>query len=266
MLHILTFRKKINKQNNGFTIVEMLIIAPIVILVIGTFIYTVVKLTGDVMATRAANTLAYDIQDALNRIEQDLTLSKEFLSTNNITITSPQGSNNVTAPFTISPNPTLILNTYTTKNNPMDSSRTLIYTKTPNACGTSLETRNEPLMSNTVYFTTTNISTNVTTLWRRVIMPANYNTIGCSTPWQQPSCQTAAPTYPICKAMDIKLLNDISTFSIAYYKKDQLTPAGTPAEAETAKVTITVGTTSAGRDISQTGTVRATKLNSSTSP
>jgi len=266
MPHILTYRKKTGKKVNGFTIVEMLIIAPIVILVIGTFIYTVVKMTGDVMATRAANTLTYDMQDSLNRIEQDVTLSKEFLSTNSFTVPSPQGSDNNLTKFVATSGPTLILNTYATKDNPMSSDRTLIYTSTPNPCG-PLETKNYPIMTNTVYFTTTNVSTNITTMWRRVIIPSDYSSIGCNgaQPWQRPSCLSSkVGVIAFCKVQDIKLLDNISTFSIAYYKKDQVTIASTPSEADTVKVTITVSTKSAGRDISQTGTVRAIKLNSST--
>ena len=89
-----------NKANNGFTVVEMLVVAPIVILFIGAFISAIVSMTGQVLISRASNSLMYNIQDALNRIEQDTKISNKLLATNDITgLTSPQGYNDDTTPF-----------------------------------------------------------------------------------------------------------------------------------------------------------------------
>ena len=50
-----------SKNNNratksfGFTVVELLVIAPIVILTIGAFVATIVNMTGEVLASRGAN-------------------------------------------------------------------------------------------------------------------------------------------------------------------------------------------------------------------
>lgn len=63
---------------HGFTIVELLVIAPIVILTITAFISVIVNMTGDVLASRSSNLVAYDIQDALSRIEEDVKLSSTF--------------------------------------------------------------------------------------------------------------------------------------------------------------------------------------------
>ena len=56
----------------GFTLIEMLVIAPIVVLAIGAFLTVIISMTGEVLASRGANTLTYNIQDALNRIDQDV--------------------------------------------------------------------------------------------------------------------------------------------------------------------------------------------------
>ena len=64
--------------SKGFTLVEMMVIAPIVILLIGAFIAAIVGLTGEVMSSRGSNVVAYDLQDALNRIEEDVKLSTSY--------------------------------------------------------------------------------------------------------------------------------------------------------------------------------------------
>jgi len=80
-----------SKFTRGFTIIEMLVIAPIVILTIGAFVTAIVNMTGDVLASRVTNVLTYNIQDALSRIEEDVKQSTSFIAGNNVTITSPQG-------------------------------------------------------------------------------------------------------------------------------------------------------------------------------
>ena len=262
----------------GFTIVELLIIAPIVILTIGAFITVIVSMTGEVLATRSANALAYNIQDTLNRIEEDVKLSTTFLEANHVSLTSPQGYNDDTATnfANVGANGNmLILNTLATTGNPLSSTSGLVYlTNSPNACASPQVNQNTPMTMNVVYFVKNN------TLWRRSVMPSNYLTAGCSTPWQQPSCTTAGG---FCKTQDVRLLDGInaSDFVVQYFNTADATAANsvasdsaaTPSDryaalqsTTTVGATINVTKTAAGREISQAGTIRATKLdiNSST--
>lgn len=123
---------------------------------------------------------------------------------------------------------------------------------------------------NVVYFVKNNA------LWRRTIAPANYETAGCAIPWQQPSCavgQTAA----FCKTEDIKLLDNItvSDFTVEYFTSADTSTANadasdttkTVAERNTALqssttvgVSLSVTKTVAGREVSQSGSVRSTRL------
>src|SRR5680860_246141 len=110
-----------NRQipRRGFTLVEMLIVAPIIILVIGIFISAIINITGDVMSVRGVNSLSLSIQDALNRINQDVEASGGYLATNNITLTSGQGYDNGTSAFHNASTDAaignmLVLNTYAT--------------------------------------------------------------------------------------------------------------------------------------------------------
>lgn len=268
-------------KKNGFTIVEILVVAPIIILVIGTFITVVVNLTGQVLASRESNNIAYNIQDALNRIEQDVKVSNSFLAKNNITpLTSPQGYNDDTTDFTnISsslPN-ALILEEYAIANNPKSTGRSLIYLNTPNACNSALLTQNQPMKINIIYFVRNN------TLWRRTIMPSNYKTAGCDAntpaispaiPWQQPSCEPSK-TDSICESKDVKLVDGISNtagFNMKYYDNPDSATENTVVTTDlnettrstafqsikSVKITISSTKNIAGKEVSQSGILRAT--------
>lgn len=266
-----------DKKNlkHGFTIIEILVVAPIVILVIGTFISAIVSMTGEVLVSRGTALLSYNVQDALNRIEQDITTSDAYLATNNINIVSPQGYNNDTTYFhnADTTNGTmLILNTYAATENPLSSTRNTIYIpNTPNACSSPSINKNIPVVMNTVYFVKNN------TLWRRTIATGSYATIGCSIPWQQPSCAPGV-TNAFCKTQDIRLVDGIQSggFSVRYYPSPISTTASpiasdsTQTDADrlvalqtnsTAVVTITATNTIAGRSVTQTGTIRAISPN-----
>ena len=271
--------KFMNIKRRGFTVVEILIVAPIVILVIGAFISAIVSMTGEVLVSRGSTSLLVSIQDALNRIEQDITTSGAYLATNNINIVSPQGYNDDTSSFhnaDATNGSMLILNSYATTENPLSSTRNAIYIpNTPNACGSPSINKNIPVVINTVYFVKNNI------LWRRTIAADNYAIIGCSVPWQQPSCAPNV-TNPFCKTQDIRLVDGIQSggFSVGYYPSPTSTIANITASDSTqtdearlaalqanstVAVSITATNTVAGRNVSQTGTIRATSPNNNKS-
>ena len=276
--------RRTNSREFGFSLVEMLIVAPIVILMIGIFVSAIVSMTGDVLSTRGSNALAFNVQDALDRIAADVKLSGGLLATNNIPLSAPQGYNNDTTNFhnADATNGTmLILNTYATTNNPQNSTQSLLYMSgQPYACNSTQIKQNPPVMFNIVYFIKNS------TLWRRVIAPANYATVGCvggsvGVPWQQPSCYPGI-SGTICKTQDQKLVEGVaaSGFSINYYSSPNTTTvnsiAGDNTKSDsirsaalqttgTVSVTITATGKVAGRDISQTGTVREISPNNNTS-
>jgi len=270
----------LNKNNHkrGFTLVEMVIVAPIVILMIGVFIGAIITMTGDVLASRTANVLAFNIQDALNRIDQDVKLSGGLLATNNITLTSPQSFDDTATPNfkNVGTNgPMLILNTYATTENPSSPTKSLMYLSgQPNACGLENISQNPALMMNVVYFVKNN------TLWRRVIAPTGYETSGCrgavvGAPWQQPTCKPGTVVSTYCKTQDTKLVEDIQTggFNVNYF----LTPGATtptnssdPSDSvrqavidttKTIDVSISATKNVGGRSVTQSGTIRTVSPN-----
>ncbi|MES2630503.1 MAG: hypothetical protein V4611_00935 [Patescibacteria group bacterium] len=272
----------------GFTLIEMMVIAPIVILAIGSFIAVVVSLSGEVLSSRASNVLAYDVQGALNQIETDVKLSSSFLAANSISFNAtnnPQGYGAVGSTTNFSSTggtsgTSLILASPATNADPLSTTARMIYlANDPNSCATYAEySKNEPLMTNIIYFTDS-----AGTLWKRTVMPYGYDNAalrcGANTTWQRPSCQIGY-TNAFCKTNDEKLVEGVGStgLSINYYPTaDSTTPSSTatsPTEAtrkdalksmQTVSVTIVAGDTIAGRDISRSGTLRVTRLDTNAS-
>ena len=262
----------------GFTLVEMLIVAPIVILVIGVFVSAIVNMTGEVLSSRGANALTYSVQNALNTIDADVKTSGGYLAKNNIPLSNGQGYDNGTLEFhnanDTSIGAMLILNSYATTAGPLSSTRSNIYiTGQPNTCISTLVSQNTKLIMNIVYFVKND------SLWRRVIMPSTYESAGCNVPWQKPTCVPGydSAIYTFCKANDTKLVEGISAsgFDVDYYAAGS-TSANTTANdsnqtdaarqttmrtTNTVSVTINATKTIAGRDIIQSGTIKSVSAN-----
>lgn len=263
-------------KKNGFTLVEVLVISPIIILTIGAFIIAIVTMTGGVLASRAQNSMTYDVQDALSRIEQDVNLSTTFLGTNNFNLSAGQGRSSDTTKFQVN-NTTLgdvlIINSLVTNESPLSQNAKIVYlANTPHSCGGSYFD-NRPLEKNIVYFVEDN------TLWRRTILPASYDSNICDGPsWDLPSCK--AGTYnssSFCKVDDVRVLDDVASggFRVSYFNKvsDGTSIVVAPsisgeqktsvlAGAQTVAVEIRLSKFVAGRELTRTESIRATRLES----
>lgn len=259
------------KKSDGFTLIEMLIIAPIVIIAISGFIALMVTIVGKVLLSRDQTAVTYDTQNALDRIEQDVKLSSKFLTTTG-TLPSPQGSDSNftgTAAFTNTSN-TLILNMLATDSNPRSWDRWLMYyDNQPNPCG-STETANRVFSVRVIYFI------NNGTLWRRTYVPpwnTNTTTPDANTictysssyyPWQQNSCSPGY-TSSQCQTQDERIMNNISALNVQYYSTPGSTTdigASNAESATTVSVSITGSKTTAGNPFTVTSSIRGTKLNS----
>jgi len=274
----------INKHSNGFTVTELLIVAPIVVLVIGTFIAAIVNMTGDVLVSRSQNSLIYNINDTLSRIEQDIKLSSSFLpstsaGTNGIPPTAPQGADNSTNLDFKNINTTgsvLILKSVATIDNPLSSTRNLVYLKGSKSCSDSGIDQAEAMPVDVIYFVKNG------TLWKRTVMPSGYDTGGCNaitkaaaTPWQLPTCAPGL-SGTICKTQDTKLVDGIADntgFIVNYYSSPSSTTPNTIASditkndatrltalqsVNTVNVTINSTISIAGRDVNQSGEIKVT--------
>lgn len=241
----------------GFTLVEIMIIAPIVILFIGAFIALVVNLTGESLRLREKNEATYNVQETLKNIRSEVALATSFQTTTG-NLASPQGKNSSTLPFTnttANEPDTLIMKATATTKSPIDPSRTPVYSGT-GAC----DSKNAVYLYYIVYFVKDG------SLFKRTILPQQ---AACATPWQRGSCEdsvvAANPT--ICKKSDEKLLDNVASLEIEYYA-DAASTSPLPDTSATSARNISVAITStkdvAGQSISYSSTTRITSLNAAT--
>ncbi len=254
-----------NKFQKGFTLVEILIIAPIVIIVISGFVALMISIVGDVLTSRDQSNMSYEIQDGLDRIEQDIRLTTQFLATSDTQI-APQGSDsNFTGTAAFTSSNSLVMGGLATDKNPADNTRKLIfYAKQPNDCGAQ-ESYNRVFQSKIIYFIKNG------SLWRRTILP-NYNTnvtpddnTVCAAPWQQNSCSPGYNIATRCQTNDIEVTKNVKTFTVKYLSSAGSTTdlgAAQALSANAIEVQINGEKLTAGRTVATSGTIRGTKLNS----
>jgi len=261
-------RAKHETRNDGFTLVEILIVAPVIIITITIFIGVIVTMTGDVLRTKGSTDIVHETQVALAQIEDDARLSTEFVASSYIT-NSPQGivtGNYDTGGAAISTTGSpakLIIRVLTTTQNPSLTTRALVYASS-NSCGTLTDI---PYAADIVYFLKTNADS-TQSLWRRVVFgtAASAGT-GCPTPWQLPSCSPGYTNLTYCKADDAKLLDDVSTMGVEYYTAAALdsgaaSSATTSSTMVAAKITLATTNTVAGRTSTNSSALFAKRGNS----
>ncbi len=246
----------------GFTLVEVLVVAPIIVLFIGAFIGLVISLTGDSLQNRTTNEVTYQVRSALDAIEAENSRTSDAYLVSTGSLTSPQGSDGATGAFTVTNNDTsatdtdvLILKAPATTQDPVNPNRNLIRYNTPNACNSTNVTQNAYYPVTTVYFVSSG------TLLQRTILPSSGTP--CSTPYQKSSCQTAGSG--VCAVADTKLAENVTTFSVQYLDAaGAAVSSANPAMATSLKVTLKVNRSVAGRTISYSGNLQTTALNKST--
>lgn len=265
---------KYRKKLSGFTVVEVMIMAPILMLVIGVFIGLIVELAGQSVVSRTQSQAVYDVQDAISRIEQDVKTSIGFLATNSVTIASPQGLNNDATNFLnvaqqSASDRILILNMGATTLNPNDPAVKPVYAvNSPSVCTSVNVVYNTVMKYNVVYFLRSG------SLWRRTLMPSTYTSLAtwCSTPYQRPSC-AAGQVNAMCATEDVEVLPNATVFDLNYYTDASNLTANTVVNnsanttatrdaaflgLSTVKVDLTSSRSIAGKTVTKTGTARIT--------
>lgn len=241
-----------NRRSAGFTLVEVLVIAPLVLLLVGVLVGAIVVLTGDTLRSQGQASMTHELQNALNYIERDIRQSETFMSASGA-LPSPQGSNNGTAQFTTG-NALLILQTRVTTNPFADNRELVVYADQPNACSSPDAIQNTPLTMTVVYFLRDN------SLWRRTILPANTATGAgvCQQPGEVNSC-TPTVSHSRCTQSDMRLVRNADTSTIEYFSSPAgTTPIAATAAASARSVNVNLNTTRtiAGRELSRAQQLR----------
>lgn len=215
-----------NKPTAGFTLAEVLVIAPIVILVIAGVIGFIIWITGNALSSNARNNGLYEGQLAKNRMLEDIRVSTSYEPTSFNDISSPLGADFDDTIFQLNPDlnddtvrdtdlsAILILKVPARKGSVQDPVREIIYSNTPFSCG-SEEEKNEPYYLNVIYYLRANTGTEASSfsMWRRVIH--NPDQTPCASAGEISEKQSCAPdvmgTDPdVCQTQDTKVISRMS--------------------------------------------------------
>ena len=217
-----------SQKQSGFTLVEVMIVAPIAVLVVGVFIGFIVALTGDALQSTARSQLLEELGSAHEQIRRDARLATEFRATS-FPATSPQRPNNSsgTATFTTANTSQNINNAYTllilrtnaTDKDPFDPTRTIVRKEVGGACSSA----NDPYQVDIVYYAKSNIPddhdspSSTWSLWRRVL-PDRSSTPCGAPPWQRPSCAIGQDmTTGTCQTEDQLVLKSLQPYALGVW-------------------------------------------------
>lgn len=251
------------QRQGGFTLIEMLVVAPMIILLIAAAIAAITSLTGQSLVLQTRNEMTYNLQNALNDIENDAVKATAFVQTSGV-LPSPQGSdNNFTGTAAFTSDTALVMGVLGTDVNPLDPAHQIIYyANQPNPCGSTAQI-NRTFITKVIYYVYNG------SLWRRSIVPSNntsnnndYTT--CGTPWQRNSCSPGYTNTSQCKTEDVEEFKGVTSFTVQYYAAPDSTSTLTAANARQAKtvvVTLNGSQTIAGQTVTVGGSTRATRLN-----
>ena len=268
----------------------MLVIAPIVVIAISVFVGLLLSMSNEAAKTQLENKSVYKVQDALDTIERDVRLTSRFLAGNEFYVARWQkynydGTTGPTNSYTnIGPRGNmLILRTVTTDRNPLNPDRMLVYNN--DAPVGDSNPRDDPVCApdklltnsfntvNIVYFVR-DIGDGKNSLWRRVLVNSNDST--CLTgAWQKGSCSPTT-TDSECPAKDIRLVDDVSNFTIDYYlDSNSSSPHAVPTNPahsgdtreaymksmNAVNVSITANSTVGGKPVEHTASIRTARMN-----
>ena len=254
----------------GFTLIEVAIVVPILALTVLSLLGALTAIIRTSAMSRSQINITYDLQTALDTIEDDVLLTSLLLPTIDsaaggvITVSDPYKptSNGGTWSYLgdTSATRTLILRRYATTTNSNASARQAVYLNA-NGCGPTTIYTNEALSVNIVYFVKNN------NLYRRTLTDTSKST--CSTQYQKQSCPVGSIDIK-CKADDEMILANVTNFNITYltdsrsdtaYDAYSVGNSGLVSTASTIKIDITASAGLGSQAVTSTSSIRITKLN-----
>jgi type II secretory pathway pseudopilin PulG len=252
------------KEQAGFTIIEVVVIAPMILLTMSAVVASMITMINTQSSSRAKMDIIQSQQTALSTIETDATLASQFLHAIDSSFSDAYGPDSAGSSWTIgsssSSTQNLIMRAYATDTSPKDPTKTAVYIDDM-GCSSPDIYANPALTTNIIYFVRDN------TLYRRVLTDTSKST--CAAQFQRQSCppDIASPVAS-CKAKDSALLAGVSSFKIDYfagpndstslnaYSSNDLVETAT-----TVNITITNTRVSSGETISRSTSMRISKLN-----
>lgn len=232
-------------NTSGFTLVEVLIMSPIMMITIIITMTLLFNQYGQLTQQGAQVNLNVEAQNITFSMQDDVFFSSAFNQTKNdnlVDIHEPGGG------WTYSSTPPrLILSTAALTTNPRNENRQIVYIDT-NGCPSD---ENSVLYNNVIYFTSG------TNLYKRILTaPSSMDT--CGTSFQRQTCPAASVTAD-CPA-DRILTDKLNSFAITYYDTNNAVVTD-PEQAEKVKVDIQLKDKAFAEDIFSNSSITLRKLN-----
>jgi competence protein ComGC len=237
------------RQNErGFTLLEILIMSPIVMLTIVIIISYLFNQYGQLIQQGSQLNLNVEAQNITFSMQDDLFFANAYTSgINSGLVDAYQPTGGWKAASTPQ---TLIVSVPAETANHRSASRQPVYINTL-GCEASVLTDNSPLYNNVIYFVSG------TNLYKRYITaPSTMNT--CGTSYQKQTCPSSNATSS-CPA-DRLLSDKLSSFTVTYYDTSN-TVTTTPELAEKVKIDVQLKDKAYAEDIFSSSSITLRKIN-----
>lgn len=245
------FRKAVDERQRtgGFTLVELLVIGPIIMVTVLVTITYLFNQYGGLSEQNSRLNLQLEAQKILFALQDDVWYSNLFTSTINANLADAYAPN---GGWTNSTTPqTLILSTPALTKNHRDPARAPVYLNESTCTPPDGNGENSALYENVIYFVSG------TNLYKRILTAPGSLPI-CGTPFYKQTCP-AAHASQSCP-QDILMSDHLSTFVVTYYDTDNGVVT-TPESAESVKVDIGLADKAFARDIAASSSLRLRKIN-----
>ena len=248
---------KLKKSNHGFTVIELIVILPIVAFIMTSLIVVAQTTFFRILSNNAEASLKLESQTALFSLQDELLFATDFgeVKTNDLNDPfQPSGG------WRYDTDPDTLIIYETSLNAPRrEPDREFVYKQIYN-CSSPY---NPIAVDNVIYFTKDNPDNDYKTLYRRVLTP-QYNT--CNNNYRDQSCPTEANFGTGgCGVVDNKLSDKVVDFEVEYYDVDNnlvdVDGSGSPLEGEKIKVTLKLGNLVYGKDVEAQSNLTMRKIN-----
>jgi competence protein ComGC len=232
-------------KNAGFTLVEVLIMSPILMVTIIITMTLLFNQYGQLTQQGAQVNLNIEAQNITFSMQDDIFFASAFVQTKNDNLTDANQPSGGWA-YNSTP-PTLILSTAALTTNPRNASRQVVYIDT-NGCPSE---ENSVLYNNVIYFVSG------ANLYKRTLTaPSGMDTCGDS--FQRQTCPAASASSS-CPA-DRILTDKLNSFTLTYYDTNN-TVVADPEQAEKVKVELQLKDKAFAEDIYSNSSITLRKLN-----
>ena len=262
-------------RSSGFTIVEVGIIVPIIMLVALALFEVLFSFVHSTAVEKGRVDIAYEKQTAINTVESDVRLATSFLTTKEANMPDPYSNFPDSGPWSYAgdgTNRVLILQSNATSDNPLTGSRQPVYIGSGAACTPANLQYDNLLSYDTVYFVKNSV------LYRRRLVdpgpPATSTQTCAPQQYQKLSCPTVDQLAPAtrnasCGANDEVVARDVSGFNVDYYTDGSSTTkldaygadSGAVTAASSIGVTLSMGRKIAGETVTGSSSLRVARIN-----